>query len=608
MPNTQDTQTQTSQTQDNAQQTQVQAPSQNNALQATTTTTQDAQWQAMSPTITLTPTTTPTQSSDQSSAQSSPQPDTAQTLTTQDTQENTQPQDASTSQATAPATSQTTQAPQPSPTPITPADTKPLKDALSELQNITATAPSVTTPATENTYPIDEKRMQELISFEEKLENALNASTSIKESTRLNLEGLSELYKISKDIYTFYELQASKLSTITTDAKSLRSEIIQITSYIATSLKSITDTTNTALDIYKQCDNALNQANNTYTRLDLRANELALTLEEINKLKDNVQEIRSLKTIFSELILKGEELKNQINSLVPNILAEVKAELLIDKEKHEEKLQEATTQHLQNINTAYTQTNQTIDEFKEYLRQKELIINNAVQRVENALQELLDAHNSYKRELEEKKDEHLQALSTHKDNHAQALESEKTTHLASLETAKNTHLTTLETSKDAHLASLSSHKTTIESELTTHGQGLSQTMESIKDSYLAEIRNDIPAQVAGLTQLCEEIKASNQALGSNFQQRIYTTGGNFSVINGVSQYYVFMRGGTGGTNNSNRGGNTSLGSILTATGGAGNPNGAGQLGESRAGFFTITANQAMTVPSGGIIIISWATR
>ena len=69
-----------------------------------------------------------------------------------------------------------------------------------------------------------------------------------------------------------------------------------------------------------------------------------------------------------------------------------------------------------------------------------------------------------------------------------------------------------------------------------------------------------------------------------------------------------MRGGTGGTNSHARGGTTSFGSLLSATGGAGNPNGAGQLGESRAGFVSFRTNQTMTIPSGGVIIVSYATK
>ncbi|RDU51248.1 hypothetical protein CQA49_09830, partial [Helicobacter sp. MIT 00-7814] len=208
--------------------------------------------------------------------------------------------------------------------------------------------------------------------------------------------------------------------------------------------------------------------------------------------------------------------------------------------------------------------------------------------------------NEHTQALESAKNTHIATLQTKTDEHTATLETKKNEHTQALESATNTHIATLQTKTDEHTATLETKKNEHIQALITQKEQSSNDMQGIKDSYLAEIRNDIPAQVANLTQLCNEIKASNQALGSNFQSKTYTSSTTFSLVNGVSDYYVFIQGGTGGTNSNTAGGAVSFGNLLSANGGAGNPSGAGQLGQTKGAFLKVTANQKMTIPNGGL--------
>ena len=512
---------------------------------------------------------------------------------------------------------------------------------------------------TPHPYPVDEDRLQELSTLDEKLQQALEDNTTFKEHTRLNLQALRELYKMSLDIYEFYEYQISQLTISNQDYQNLRAQLSVIASYINTTLTDIDTTYKSALGIFQKSETLLDEARR-------EADSIAGDVESVKQTYSLMQDLQSLLPNMQDLhakiqaiITQASTIRDEINNLAPQILSDMRTTLLSDKESYERELEAKKSEYIALFDEKIAYLNQKLSEFETNWQTYNAKIEECYNRIESFLTDLttkreeiatthtqnlaqlesthtqkLEAYNQnatektnalstqfegHKSDLESfsqtklqeiqtKVTEHTNTLEAKKNEHISTLETKTTEHTNTLEAKKNEHISTLETKTTEHTNTLNIHKENLKNELSTHEQGLANTMTSIKNSYLTEIRNDIPAQVATLTQLCNEIKASNQALGTNYVSKTYTAGGTFSVVSGVNSYYVFVRGGTGGSNSSTKGGTTSFGSLLSATGGAGNPNGAGQLGESRAGFVTFTNNQSMTIPSGGVIIVSYATR
>lgn len=442
-------------------------------------------------------------------------------------------------------------------------------------------------------------------------------------------------------MYAFYEYQINQLKISNDDYANLKAQLEQVSHYINNTILEVASLHKTSLRIFDSTESLLDEAKAKASEISASVDELIATKLVMEQIQAQIPELNSLLTQNKAIIEQAANIRDQINALVPNILADVRSTLLKDKENFEAQLEAKTNEGVAIFDEKLALLQNKLNEFETNWNTYNAKIQECYSRIElffqdldTKAQEIANTHNANLKELE---DLTAQKSQEYNDNHTQktqefealvAKESAKT--LASVTDAKNLalsdlsgalevskksleserdrHITTLESKTQEHTNTLSAHKDTLEQNLTDHKATLSEDMTKIKDSYLAEIRNDIPAQVADLTQLCNEIKASNQALGTNFVSQTYTTSQSFTPIVDVKDYYVFVRGGTGGSNSSTRGGTTSFGSLLTATGGAGNPNGAGQVGESRAGFVSFESEQTMSIASGGIIIVSYATK
>ena len=514
-----------------------------------------------------------------------------------------------------------------------------LKQSGIELEEIIQNPPTI--QVTPFPYPIDQDRLDNLNAFEEKLNKALLDSQSFREHTRLNLEGLSELYKISKDIYSFYETQISTLLVANTDTESLRQEVTQTAIFVNQSLETIQNATNTTLSIYKKCEAHLDLATEIYTKLDDRAKEMDNVLSAITSIKEQMQDLQALELSFKVLITKGEELRNQINSLVPNILNEVKTALLTDKENYENELNAQKTTYLQELNTLYAQINQTIQDFNTDYATKELNINEANDRIVQFLEDLdtkvLEVSTTHTTNLQElndlstQKQDEFNALNTQKRSEFEALAQAKTDeynqHTADLNTLyeeKKNALTTqhtdianqidtlktntisevnqtLETKRDTTYSEVDTKISTAQGELNATHTTLKSDLESLWEQYRSNLDAIASGEIATIKTTIETIQSNLQNYGLEHTRQTFTSNGTYTAPDNTLYTYVFVQGGTG------NGVATSFGSYVSAAGGTG---GGSQKGLCSSGMFKINANTSVNVVvgSGGICIVSTARK
>ena len=470
-----------------------------------------------------------------------------------------------------------------------------------------------------------------------KIEEILQQNASWIEHTKLSFVVNSQLYKKFLSLEDSYQKSLKVLMEFEQDTNIMREEVFGV----------FKDFETKSVDVKEMLDNTLSQAQALTTQSVENANTILESLKDMEILKDDVNtktielyalrdnilalqkqldDLEAIKTQVDDLSVRITALKQDLEEKVKlweegivNRTTTSKSELqtLAQSLKealnsHKDSLESEITTHkdqsILELQNKISEANERYTALEQSFIDKQNNINQANALITQSKTDLSTQLDTSIATLQTKTDEHIATLQTKVDEHTNTLQTKTDEHTNTLQTKTHQHTNTLQTKTDEHIATLQNAKTQHIQFLTQHEAGLAQTMTSIKDSFLTEIRNDLPAQVATLTQLCNEIKASNQALGTNYISKTYTAGGIFSVASGVSEYYVFVRGGTGGTNSSARGGTTSFGSLLSATGGAGNPNGAGQLGESRAGFVSFNTNQTMTIPSGGVIIVSYATK
>ena len=448
-----------------------------------------------------------------------------------------------------------------------------------------------------------------------KIEEILQQNASWIEHTKLSFVVNSQLYKKFLSLEDSYQKSLKVLMELEQDTNIIREEVFGV----------FKDFETKSVDVKEMLDNTLSQAQALTTQSVENANTILESLKDMEILKDDVNtktiELYALRDNILALQKQLDDLEaieTQVDDLSVRITA-LKQDLEEKVKLWEEGIVNRTTTSKSELQTLAQSLKEALNSHKDSL-ESEITTHKdqSILELQNKISQANERYTALEQSFIDKQNNINQAnalitqsktdLSTQLNTSIATLQTKTHQHTNTLQTKTYEHTNTLQTKTNEHIATLQNAKTQHIQFLTQHQAGLAQTMTSIKDSFLTEIRNDLPAQVATLTQLCNEIKASNQALGTNYISKTYTAGGIFSVVSGVSEYYVFVRGGTGGTNSYATGGTTSFGSLLSATGGAGNPNGAGQLGESRAGFVSFNTNQTMTIPSGGVIIVSYATK
>ena len=496
--------------------------------------------------------------------------------------------------------------------------------------------------------PLDKESNAKLEAFLQELHKAIETNESVLSNTHFSLQGIAQLLEVSKDIWEFYSYQCANLKLNNEQFNLLKETFNTISVYISNTLKELYTIHNTSLNIFKSTEALLDEAKNS---IDSINGDVEIAKETLNQIQNLEQKLESIKTINATLtatIAQAEAMKNEINALVPNILNEVKAELLREKESHELELEQKKAEFLTIFSEKITLFEQKVTAFNEDFVIKQTHINEmmtelescfnrleevrdfvreSLENVENAKNEALQSVANAKSEIEDKanecvttmesaktqciesvestKDNAIEAMNESKQNAENAIENAKTeleaqkqTHLNELYSAKDTHLSTLGEATQNHSKSLSDLQVEIQDDFNQMAENMKQELDAVGAS-----------QIADLTTIVNEIKSKQTALGHNFQHQNFTANGTFTKPQDAQYFYVFVQGGIGASFSTTAGGISSFGALLSANGGSGSEQGAGQKGDCKGAFVEIVDETTpVVVGKGGIVMVSWSNR
>ncbi|STP13359.1 hypothetical protein [Helicobacter cinaedi] len=496
--------------------------------------------------------------------------------------------------------------------------------------------------------PLDKESNAKLEAFLQELHIAIETNESVLSNTHFSLQGIAQLLEVSKDIWEFYSYQCANLKLNNEQFNLLKETFNTISVYISNTLKELYTIHNTSLNIFKSTEALLDEAKNS---IDSINGDVEIAKETLNQIQNLEQKLESIKTINATLtatIAQAEAMKNEINALVPNILNEVKAELLREKESHELELEQKKAEfltifsekiaifeqkvtafnedfvikqtHINEMMTELESCFNRLEEVRDFVRESlenvENAKNEALQSVANAKSEIEDKANECVTTMESAKTQCIESVESTKDNAIEAmnevktqaenaienakteLEAQKQTHLNELDSAKDTHLSTLGEATQNHSKSLSDLQSGIQDDFNQMAENMKQELDAVGAS-----------QIADLTTIVNEIKSKQTALGHNFQHQNFTANGTFTKPQDAQYFYVFVQGGIGASFSTTAGGISSFGALLSANGGSGSEQGAGQKGDCKGAFVEIVDETTpVVVGQGGIVMVSWSNR
>lgn len=496
--------------------------------------------------------------------------------------------------------------------------------------------------------PLDKESNAKLEAFLQELHIAIETNESVLSNTHFSLQGIAQLLEVSKDIWEFYQYQCANLKLNNEQFNLLKETFNTISVYISNTLKELYTIHNTSLNIFKSTEALLDEAKNSIDSINGDVEIAKETLNQIQNLEQKLESIKTLNATLQATIAQAQAMKDEINALVPNILNEVKAELLREKESHELELEQKKAEfltifsekiaifeqkvtafnedfvikqtHINEMMTELESCFNRLEEVRDFVRESlenvENAKNEALQSVANAKSEIEDKANECVTTMESAKTQCIESVESTKDNAIEAmnevktqaenaienakteLEAQKQTHLNELDSAKDTHLSTLGEATQNHSKSLSDLQSGIQDDFNQMAENMKQELDAVGAS-----------QIADLTTIVNEIKSKQTALGHNFQHQNFTENGTFTKPQDAQYFYVFVQGGIGASFSTTAGGISSFGALLSANGGSGSEQGAGQKGDCKGAFVEIVDETTpVVVGQGGIVMVSWSNR
>lgn len=550
---------------------------------------------------------TPTpESAPQSTQESAPETPTTLESTAP---ENTQAQD--TTQDSSSSVSQDTQ---PDTTTDTLAQTPPPEQDTSDSSITSPQRPSLpdldtTAPTLPDTSKLD--------TFQEQLQAAIEQNPGVIANTHYTLQGIATLLEISKDLWRFYKYHSESLQLSNEQITTLKESLQAISTYINNTLETIANAHTAAQTLFSTTEALLDEAKSEALKINADLQAIKDALKKIQELELSLQKITELNAQLKANLALAQAMKDEINALVPNILNELKANLLADKEQYERELEAKKDEYAALLDEKLSGLDEKIESFEQDYTTKEQAMNDALKALEEFIAtlearkvEFRTEFETYLRDLKAAHDTHVQSLQGAHDTHANALQDFKDQKQNELESFKAQKQAQLQDFKEQKTTQLTEHTTTQLGRIESSSQNCQNEIRIFSEDFLREVNAFNSAAILELRELYYAIATNTQQLGNGYQSKSFTASSSFTLVPGVRDYFVFVRGGTGGSHNGTAGGISSFGSYASANGGAGNSGGAGQRGESKAQFVHIQDESVASVPvavaSGGVVIVSWA--
>lgn len=533
-------------------------------------------------------------------------PETPNTL---ESPENTQAQD--TTQDSSSSVSQDTQ---PDTTTDTLAQTPPPEQDTSDSSITSPERPSL--PDLDTTPP-ELPDTSKLDKFQEELQEAIEQNTGVIANTHYTLQGIAQLLEVSKDLWRFYKYHSESLQLSNEQITALKQALQAISTYINNTLETIANAHTAAQTLFSTTEALLDEAKSEALKIEGNLTAIKDALKKIQELELSLQKITELNAELKANLAQAQAMKDEINALVPNILNELKANLLADKEQYERELEAKKDEYAALLDQKLAGLDEKIESFEQDYATKEQAMNDALKALEEFIAtlearkiEFRTEFETYLRDLKAAYDTHAQSLQGAHDTHAQALQDFKDQKQNELESFKAQKQAQLQDFKEQKTAQLTEHTTTQLGRIERSSQNCQNEIRVFSEDFLREVNAFNSAAILELRELYYAIATNTQQLGNGYQSKSFAASGTFTLVPGVRDYFVFVRGGTGGSHNGTAGGISSFGSYASANGGAGNSGGAGQRGESKAQFVYIqdesVASVQVAVASGGVVIVSWA--
>ncbi|WP_407379814.1 hypothetical protein, partial [Helicobacter sp.] len=532
-----------------------------------------------------------------------------QTPTPESAPQNTQAQD--TTQDSSSSASQDTQ---PDTTTDTLAQTPPPEQDTSDSSITSPERPSL--PDLDTTPP-ELPDTSKLDTFQEELQEAIEQNTGVIANTHYTLQGIAQLLEVSKDLWRFYKYHSESLQLSNEQITGLKQALQAISTYINNTLETIANAHTAAQTLFNTTEALLDEAKSEALKIEGNLIAVKDALKKIQELELSLQKITELNAELKANLALAQAMKDEINALVPNILNELKANLLADKEQYERELEAKKDEYAALLDEKLAGLDEKIESFEQDYATKEQAMNDALKALEEFIAtlearkiEFRTEFETYLRDLKAAHDTHAQSLQGAHDTHAQALQDFKEQKQNELESFKAQKQAQLQDFKEQKTTQLTEHTTTQLGRIERSSQNCQNEIRVFSEDFLREVNAFNSAAILELRELYYAIATNTQQLGNGYQSKSFTASGTFTLVPGVRDYFVFVRGGTGGSHNGNAGGISSFGSYASANGGAGNSGGAGQRGESKAQFVHIqdesVASVQVAVASGGVVIVSWA--
>ena len=451
--------------------------------------------------------------------------------------------------------------------------------------------------------------------FMEEIHKLLQDNQAWIEQIRVTLSINGELYNSFYALQHYYKgsIQAIRESLI--DNKELKNDLVLIKNKLenrATAFEALINLKEAKLDELEiRVEHNTEIALNTLSQIQELKNEADLSILELETLK---RDIKDTQRLFEEI---GQE-RSQLSQMIKQSVAIVK-EFESLRQKAIKELNTATEDGLNTLTTSLNTHKQNLNAHKgdlstELTEKKNALIlelEAVITHIDNKIQELEQSFVLKQAKI----DETLEAIIKANETFANTLHNA----LRDLEMRKAELSHSLEVEKNLYLEDLIAHKSDLVTEFNEEAQTLSTDLReqytdhrddltNIRDEYLRTLANQSVGTISALKQEVAQLRQRQQVYGSNYVTVNFTANATFQPIPNVSYYYVFIRGGTGVNNSSKAGNPTTFGELLTAEGGAGNANGYGQKGEAKACFLLVENDVEMTIPTGGIISISYATK